>query len=62
VRTEETTDRGTKVALAISLLSLFLSGWALLTTMDDDADVRRVEQRLACLELPGANDCGADGR
>ena len=55
-------DTSTKVTLSLSLVSLFLSGWAILSTLDDDAQVRDVERRLACLELPGANDCGADGR
>ena len=33
-----------------------------LASVDDDGDQRGVERRLACLELPGPNDCGADGR
>ncbi len=59
---QESLDSSTRVALTMSLVSLFLSGWAVIATLDDDADVRDVERRLACLELPGANDCGADGR
>ena len=55
-------DTSAKVTLSLSVVSLFLSGWAILSTLDDDAQVRDVERRLACLELPGANDCGADGR
>jgi hypothetical protein len=55
-------DTSTRVTLSLSVVSLFLSGWAILSTLDDDAQVRDVERRLACLELPGANDCGADGR
>lgn len=55
-------DTGTMTAVVLSLVSLFLSALALVLTFDDDADVRDVERRLACLELPGANDCGADGR
>jgi hypothetical protein len=48
------------VALAASLVSLFLSGWVFLTSLDDADAQRELEARLACLELPGANDCGAD--
>jgi len=58
----EDVDTTTKVTLSLSIVSLFLSGWAILSTLDDDAQVRDVERRLACLELPGPNDCGADGR
>ena len=57
---QESTDTGTKLAVVLSLVSLFLSALALMTTLDDDADVRDVERRLACLELPGPNDCGGD--
>jgi hypothetical protein len=53
---------GTRVAVVLSLIALFLSGWSFIASMDDDAQLRDVERRLACLELPGANDCGADGR
>lgn len=56
------TDTMLRVTLAASLASLFLSGWAFLASVDDDGDQRGVERRLACLELPGPNDCGADGR
>jgi hypothetical protein len=49
-----------RVALAASLVSLFLSGWVFLTSLDDADAQRELEARLACLELPGANDCGAD--
>jgi hypothetical protein len=51
-----------KVTLAGVALALVMSGWALVTTLDDDDQERLVEQRLVCLELPGPNDCGADGR
>lgn len=47
-----------RVALLASLLSLVMSGWTFMGSLDD-ADVdRALEERLACLELPGANDCG----
>ena len=49
-------------ALAGAILSLLMSGWALLNTLDDDEDHQMIEQRLVCLELPGPNDCGADSR
>jgi hypothetical protein len=55
----ETTIR---LSLGLSLVSLFLAGWSFIASFDDDSDTRRIEERLACLELPGANDCGADGR
>ena len=58
----DSVDTGTMTAVVLSLVSLFLSVLALVLTFDDDADVRDVERRLACLELPGANDCGADDR
>lgn len=41
---------------------LILSGIALISTIDDDDRQREVEARLVCLELPGPNDCGLDGR
>jgi hypothetical protein len=56
------TDKAVRVALMLSAGSLFLSGWAFLASFDDEGFERSVEQRLACLELPGPNDCGADGR
>lgn len=52
----------TRVAVVLSLVSLFLAGWSWLASWDDDRDTERLQQRLACLELRGANDCGADGR
>ena len=54
-----TTSRN--LPLALGMVSLFLSGWAFLGSLDDDGFERDVERRLACLELPGPNDCGADG-
>lgn len=54
----------TKLGVASTgvILSLLMSGWALIESIDDDRERERIEQRLACLELPGPNDCGADGR
>ena len=57
-----TSDTALRVTLAASMVSLFLSGWAFIASIDDDSNQRGVERRLACLELPGPNDCGADGR
>lgn len=61
---ETTTTNATllKLAVAMSALSLLLSGWAFVTSLDDSDFERGTEQRLACLELPGPNDCGLDGR
>jgi hypothetical protein len=59
ITTNETTVR---LAVGISLVSLFLSGWSFISSIDEDGFERSVEQRLACLELPGPNDCGLDGR
>lgn len=50
------------VTLAGVVMSLLMSGWAVVDSFDDDQDRRFIEQRLACLELPGPNDCGADRR
>jgi hypothetical protein len=61
-RTVEVTRTSLAVALAGIVLSLLMSGWALLNTFDEDEYRRSVDQRLVCLELPGPNDCGADGR
>lgn len=51
-----------KLLTVLSGASLFLSGWALLGNLDDRDVEREVDRRLACLELPGPNDCGLDGR
>jgi hypothetical protein len=59
---ELSSDTALRVTLAASFASLFLSGWAFMASIDDDGSQRDVERRLACLELPGPNDCGTDGR
>lgn len=56
------TSTSTRAAVTLSLAALFLSGWSFINSLDDDTQVRDVEARLACLELPGPNDCGLDGR
>lgn len=55
---QPTTQAGTRVAIGISIVSLLLSGWSLLMNVTEEADRGQIEQRLACLELPGPNDCG----
>jgi len=60
--TDLSTATSTRAALIVALVSLFLSGWTFIDTLSDEQTERRIEQRLACLELPGPNDCGLDGR
>ena len=56
-------DRATLVVATTSVVALLLSAFSLVLTLtDDDLDAQQVEDRLACLELPGPNDCGLDGR
>jgi hypothetical protein len=54
----QSTETGARVAIGISVVSLLLSGWTFNQSLDDDADRDRVEERLVCLKLPGADDCG----
>ena len=56
--TARSTETGTRVAIGISVVSLLLSGWTFVQSLDDDADRNQIEERLVCLELPGPNDCG----
>ena len=62
--TVTTSDRATQtrtnLAIGLGVISMLLSGWSVVMTLDDEADRGQIEQRLACLELPGPNDCGAD--
>lgn len=60
--TSTTNETMTRLAVILSVVSLFFSGWAFIASFDDDSETRRIQERLACLELPGANDCGVDGR
>lgn len=55
-------DRALLVSLGMSGLALVLASATFVLSLDDDGREREVEQRLACLELPGPNDCGLDGR
>lgn len=58
-----TTDVGTvRMAALLSIVALVVSVWTAALSVDDDATVRELESRLACLELPGPNECGIDGR
>jgi hypothetical protein len=50
------------VSLLASIFALILSGFAFVVSLDEDDWKPTVEQRLACLELPGPNDCGLDNR
>jgi len=56
------TDRATMTIASMSAVALLLSMLSLLLAVDDDLEQRQVEERLACLELPGPNDCGLDNR
>lgn len=49
-----------RLAVGLSAIALLLSGWNLIGTLEEEGDQRRIESRLACLELPGPNDCGLD--
>lgn len=61
--TRTAADRTTTAVASMSAVALLLSALSqVLTVSDDDLDAQQVEDRLACLELPGPNDCGADGR
>jgi len=62
IATTTTNETTVRLAVGISLVSLFLSGWSFISSIDEDGFERSVEQRPACFELPGPNDCGIDGR
>lgn len=56
-----------RVNLNLTLLAALLSALALVVSLVTAVEVLQednvqVEQRLVCLELPGPNDCGLDGR
>ena len=52
----------TLVAAVLSALALVVSGLTAWEVHQLDDDRAATESRLACLELPGPNDCGLDGR
>ena len=54
--------QGLVVNVSMSLLSLLVALYALWAVESSQDELERAELRLACLELQGANDCGADGR
>lgn len=57
---ENAADNRTRIAISISIVSLLMSGISLIFAVTDDVDGDNIERRLACLELPGPNDCGPD--
>lgn len=53
----------TKVAIVMSTIALVASSIALVAVAQSGLNDRQdIENRLQCLELPGPNDCGLDGR
>lgn len=55
-----TDTRTARLVMVMSLTALLLSGWSVLDDLDDARHDRAVDARLACLEMPGPNDCGLD--
>ncbi len=51
-----------KIAIVLSVLALIVSGVSLGGWAQAVGERQQIETRLACLELPGPNDCGQDGR
>lgn len=56
------TSTTAKIALGLSAGALLLSGFVAIETLNEDGFRRDVDDRLACLEREGANDCGVDGK
>ena len=50
------------VALVLSIIALVVSGISLAGWAQASAEREQIESRLACLELPGPNDCQQDDR
>lgn len=50
------------VALLLSVVALLLSGLSLGALAQASGERDELQIRLACLELPGPNDCGQDGK
>ena len=48
------------IAIAISIVALVISGISLAGWAQASGERQQFENRLACLELPGPNDCGQD--
>lgn len=57
---DQAVDFKTRLAVGVSIVSLLVSSLSLIFTLTDDVDADRLEARLACLELPGPNDCGPE--
>ena len=57
---DRATQTRTNLAIGLGVISMLLSGWSVVMTLDDEADRGQIERRLVCLEQPGPNDCGAD--
>ena len=57
-----TAPKRATVALGISIVALLASGVSLGALAQVTGERDQIESRLACLELPGPNDCGLDGR
>ncbi|MCF6506809.1 hypothetical protein E9549_05225 [Blastococcus sp. MG754426] len=55
-------DRGVIVNVTLTVLSLVVSLYAMYAVDNAQEELEKVELRLVCLEIPGPNDCGADGR
>lgn len=50
-----------RLAMTLSVIALVLSGVSIAGWAQASMQRQQVEDRLACLELPGPNDCGQDG-
>lgn len=48
------------IAIAISIVALVISGISIAGWVQASGERQQIENRLACLELPGPNDCGQD--
>jgi len=49
------------IAIVLSIVALVTSGFSLAAWQTSNVQRQQIEDRLACLELPGPNDCGLDG-
>jgi len=61
-RVTTTAPKRATVALGVSIVALLASGVSLSALAQVTGERDQIESRLACLELPGPNDCGLDGR
>lgn len=50
------------VAVALSVVALGISGISLTGWAQANDERQQIENRLACLERQGPNDCGQDGK